>query len=109
MKSGNYANIKPKYWLLSVLFVWLCIAVTAYPAWDVALWLAEVLQIDPDAPIKDQENGWLWVGLFLGEAIITFLAVYLLLSILFAILGRWSRETYIGVFWKNKHPDDWEK
>ncbi len=102
-------ELKLKYTLFGLLFCWLCIAVAGYPAWEIAQWLAETLAIPDGVPVKEQENGWLWVALFLIEAITIFGLCYFLLSYVFARLMRWPKEKHISIFFKSRYPDNWYK
>ncbi|MCP4401923.1 MAG: hypothetical protein GY801_32070 [bacterium] len=109
MGSINTVNLKFKYSFFGVLFVLFCIAATCYPAWKIALWLADILSIPDNVPVKDQDNGWLWVFLFLLEASGIFVTIYGLCAFMFSKIAGWSAEQYINIFWKSKYPKQWRK
>lgn len=103
------ANLKYKYSLFGLFFVLTSIAISSYPIWIIATWLAEYLGVAENVPVKDQENGWLWFLLFITEAISIFLSIYTILGITYSIAVGWSKEVYLNIFWKSIYPFHWQK
>ncbi len=99
MKPDELSISNTSYKYLGLAFVLICIAVAAYPIWVIAMWLADFLNIPDDVPVKEQENGWLWVGLFLSEAALIFTSVYWVLAQSVARHLKWSKQLYIKFFW----------
>ncbi len=103
------SNLKLKYSLIGIFFIWVCIAVSAYPVWAIAQVLAEVLNVPEGVPVREQDNGWLWFVLFCVEGSAIFGLVYSLLGYIFSIAVGWSFTKYIAVFFKSKYPPTWCK
>ena len=109
LMASSKVRLKFRYSFIGLLFVWFCLAITGYPAWLIAEWLSEALAIPEGVPVKDQENGWLWVFLFLLEAISIFVAIYGVLGLICTKVIGWSTMKYINVFWKGEYPKEWHK
>ena len=103
------ANLKYKYSLFGLFFVLTSIAISGYPIWVVAMWLAEYLGVPENVPVKDQENGWLWFFLFIIEAVSIFIAIYAILGKTYSILVGWPKGVYSNIFWKSIYPFHWQK
>jgi hypothetical protein len=108
MKSLNpRPRVKRKYLLFGFFFVMVCAAISAYPIWLIADWLAVELNILDGEPVKEQANGLLWLILFIMETIIILLVSYGVLGLLCSIVAGWSKQSYINIFWKRKLPIHW--
>ena len=106
----NYNRLKPKYKTYFVLLVWAAIAISAYPTWEFSVWLAELLNIPSDVPVKEQENGLLWFVSFLAVAILNMLLVCVLLSLVVAKYKGWSLNQTLDYFVRYENfPDHWTK
>ena len=103
------ANLKYKYSLFGLFFVLTSIALSGYPIWVVAMWLAEYLGVPENVPVKEQENGLLWGFLFIIEAVSIFVAIYIILGKTYSIFVGWSKEVYSNIFWKSIYPFHWQK
>ena len=56
------------------------------PLWIIAMALASYLGIPDGVPVKDQEHGWLWFGIFLSIMVVLMVTGYLLGFVLNAII-----------------------
>jgi hypothetical protein len=66
-----------------------CISASLIPTGFFAFWLAHALGIRDHVPVKDQQNGFLWMVLFLGFGIAAMVAAYLASFALMAVALRW--------------------
>ncbi|MEE8059942.1 MAG: hypothetical protein V3T17_19245 [Pseudomonadales bacterium] len=109
MDLDNMPKLKLKYIVFGLLLVFGALGIASYPILEIAKWLAEILSIQEGVPVKDQEHGWLWVFLFLSEAVVIFSACYTLLTILISKIMGWSKEMSFNIFWKGNYPAYWLK
>ncbi len=101
--------IKFRYSLIIVLVCWLSLIVAAYPSWVFAELLSLLFGIPEGAPIKDQENGWLWFTLFMVGLIALVSVAYVLWAVIIGKLSGWPVQKSFDVFLKSKYPKHWYK
>ncbi len=65
MSVGNFYKLKFKYKFMLTCIVIAGIALASLPTWYISLEIAKLLSIDPDLPVKDQDNGYIWVNAML--------------------------------------------
>ena len=101
---------------LKLIYIIVCFAiifgalfVAAYPIMFFAEYLSTLLGIPEGAPVKDQENGWFFVVLFILEAVIIYLLSHALLSILTGKLKEWPIAKSNDVFIRCNYPKHWYK
>jgi len=87
----------------------LSILIAVYPSWVFAEFLSLLFNIPEGAPIKDQENGLLWVTLFMGGSIAFVSAIYILSAIVIGKFNGWGIQKCFDVFLKGKYPKHWYK
>ena len=106
---GQSLPIKFRYSFIIVLMFWLSLLIAVYPSWVFAELLAVLFNIPEGAPIKEQENGWLWFTFFMVGFIILVSALYMLWALIIGKLNGWSVQKCFYVFIKGRYPKHWYK
>jgi hypothetical protein len=71
---------------------------SVYPTSQFATWFADILNNDMYEPVKESNNGWVWLVGFLLVGLINFFLCYVLVLYLFCKINKWNlkqAKTYI--------------
>ena len=109
LKSNNPRNLKFKYGMFGLFFVWCCIAISAFPIWQYSQWLSQILEIESELSVKEQANGKIWLMWFCIGLTSIFVVTYAVLGALFSRIMGFSKQQYVGIFFKNRYPNWWYK
>lgn len=110
MIVGNYyPYLKPRYVALFSGIALIGLALSLYPTWQMAAWLADVLNISPNDSVSDHENAWLWFTGSLLIAIANLLLCICIGSILISWLNGWSKEQALDYLVRGRFPEHWYK
>lgn len=82
-----------------------------WPFWLLGQWFAAVLGIPIDAPVRDQQNGWLWAAVILLGLLCLLAAGYFVGWLLNALVARyilgWPSARVRAVFLRSEIPAHW--
>lgn len=106
-------KLQPKYRIPITTLILACMFSTFVADIFFAGWLSHALNIAPNAPMKDQVNGGLWLVLFLGFFVVALVIGYLMsFAILAAILRwwfRWPSSSVSALMFESRIPPHWFK
>jgi len=108
-----WQQLRPRYgYALCILPIGLMF--TAFlPLWSIAMALATRFGIPDGVPVKDQENGWLWLTIVLSIMVVLMITGYLLGFVLNAIILRfafgWQNDRLRALFLFSAPPNSWLK
>jgi magnesium-transporting ATPase (P-type) len=110
MNIENYNNLKFKYKLFFAVIVFVAMGISAYPIWELSIELAEYLEIDLEAPIKEQVFGWHWFFGFILIGAVNLVGACILLTFAITKLKGWSFQQALDYFWRYENfPTYWYK
>jgi MFS family permease len=105
--------LKARYSIFLAIFPIGLMFLSFAPTWLLAEYLSGFFGIQEGAPIKDAENGWLWLSEFLSAMVVLMLLGYitgwLINALLALVIFRWSREKIYAVYLNSDVPDSWLK
>ena len=105
--------LKARYSIFLAIFPIGLMFLSFAPTWLLAEYLSVFFGIQEGTPIKDAENGWLWLSVFLSAMVVLMLLGYIIGWLINALLAlvvfRWSREKIYAVYLNSDVPGSWLK
>lgn len=105
--------LKARYSFLLAIFPVGLMFLSFIPAWLFAEYLGEIFGIQEGAPIKDAENGWLWLSVFLCVTVLLmllgYIAGWLINALLSLTIFKWNSEKVSAVYLHSDVPNNWLK
>ncbi|WP_412973193.1 hypothetical protein [Glaciecola sp. MF2-115] len=105
--------LKARYSIFLAIFPIGLMFLSFVPIWLLAEYLSVFFGIQEGTPIKDAENGWLWLSVFLSAMVVLMILGYitgwLINALLALVIFRWSREKIYAVYLNSDVPSSWLK
>lgn len=107
--SERFSKLKPKFKTLIVTVISIGFALSLVPTLYFTGILTIALDISTDIAVRGQENGTIWLILFLVIFILDILLFYALSCMAVGKANAWSLRKTIDIFWKSYYPEYWYK